>query len=131
MLRALTFIVVVLAVAAPSAAARSADHGGGGDVRVAGTCSSGAESRLRLKAEDDGIEVRFELEQRRTTGAWSVKLVHERRVVWKTSARTTSGDRSFELRRTLPDLPGSDTVSVQTWGPRGLTCRATATLAAE
>jgi hypothetical protein len=125
MLRALLVGVAVLAVAVPTAVA---DHGGGGDVRVAGTCSRGATSGLRLKTEDDGIEVRFELEQRRPTGPWSVKLVHERRVVWKTTARTTSGDRSFELRRTLPDLPGSDTVSAQAWGPGGATCRATATL---
>src|SRR6185295_4943274 len=110
----MTRVLLVALLALVLAPLAAADHGGGGDVRVAGTCSVGATSGLRLKTEDDGIEVRFELEQRRTTGVWSVKLVHERRVVWKTSARTTRGDRSFELRHTLPDLPGSDTVSVQT-----------------
>jgi hypothetical protein len=29
----------------------------------------------------------------------------------------------------LRDLPGPDAVTVRAWGPRGLTCRATATLA--
>jgi len=99
------------------------------DVRVAGICGAGSTAKLRLKADDGQIEVRFEVEQRRGGSLWRVVLVQERRVVWKGGARTTRGDSSFELRRTLPDLPGSDTVTARAWGPRGLTCRATATLA--
>jgi hypothetical protein len=101
---------------------------GPGDVRVAGVCGSGATSKLRLKSGDDGIEVRFEVEHARGGVVWRVALVHERRVAWKGTARTSRSGGSFELRRTLRDLPGADAVSAQAWGPRGLVCRAAATL---
>lgn len=35
-----------------------------------------------------------------------------------------------EVRRTVPDVPGADTVTATAWGPGGLVCRATATLPA-
>ena len=41
---------------------------------------------------------------------------------------TTRASSSFEVRRTLQDLPGADTVTASAWGPRGLVCRADATL---
>jgi hypothetical protein len=100
-----------------------------GDVRVTGVCGAGARAKLRLKTREAGIEVRFEVEQSRARGVWRVALVHERRVVWKGAVRTSGSSHSFELRRTLPDLPGSDSVTARAWGPRGLTCDATATLA--
>jgi hypothetical protein len=55
-------------------------------------------------------------------------LVQERRIAWKGTARTTGSNGSFELRRTLQDLPGDDAVTVRAWGPHGLGCHATATL---
>lgn len=123
---------VVLALLALLLAAQQAESSvgkdGPGEVRVAGICAAGAAARLRLKSDDGAIEVRFELEYGRV-GAWRLALVHESRVVWKVAARTTRLQRSVEVRRTLPDLPGTDTVTARAWGPRGLTCRATATLA--
>ena len=98
-------------------------------MRAAGVCSKGVAAELRLKSEDRGIELRFKLRQTQASSAWRVALVHERRVVWKGTLRTTRQSRSFELRRTLQDLPGDDTVTASAWGPRGLGCRATATLA--
>jgi hypothetical protein len=126
--RAVIVILVALVFTSQPAEARTGKDPSR-DVRVAGICGAGATAKLRLKADEGEIEVRFEVEQRRGGALWRVALVQERRVVWKGSARTTRGDSSFELRRTLPDLPGSDTVTARAWGPRGLTCRATATLA--
>ena len=100
----------------------------GGEVRVRGACGSGATYELRLRGDDDRIEVRFEVDHNRPQVAWRVALVHERRVSWKGSV-TTSRSESFELRRTLKNLPGADTVSARAWGPRGLVCQAAATLA--
>jgi hypothetical protein len=123
---------VVLALFALLFAAQPAESSvgkdGSGEVRVAGICVTGAAARLRLKSDDGAIEVRFEIEYARS-GVWRLALVHESRVVWKGAARTTRLHRSVEVRRTLPDLPGTDTVTARAWGPRGLTCRATATLA--
>jgi hypothetical protein len=101
---------------------------GRGELRVAGVCSSGAASRLRLKRDGDGIELRFEVEHSRAGVVWRVVLVHERRIAWKGAARTTRPSGSFEVTRTVQDLPGADAVTAQAWGPRGLVCRAAATL---
>lgn len=101
---------------------------GRGEVRVTGICGSGASSKLRLKTGDDGIELRFELDYSRAGVVWRVVLVHERRIAWKGAARTTRPYGSFEVRRTLRDLPGADTVTARAWGPRGLVCQATANL---
>ena len=119
------FVALLFAV---QPAESSVGRDGPGEVRVAGTCVTGATARLRLKSDDGAIEVRFEVEYGRS-GAWRLALVHESRVVWKGAARTTRRHRSVEVRRTLPDLPGTDTVTARAWGPRGLTCRATARLA--
>ena len=97
-------------------------------MRAAGVCGRGTTASLRLRADDGRIEVRFRLRQRRGRGVWRIAIVHEQRVSSRATGRTTRSDDSFELRRMLPDLPGSDTVVVHAWGPKGRGCRATATL---
>lgn len=127
--RAIVIAVFLLALSAGAAAARADDHGGGdSDVRVAGVCGPGATASLRVRSRDNGIEVRFALNQTRGRGVWRVTIVHEHRIALRASTRTTSRDDSYEVRRVLPDLPGSDTVVVHAWGPSGLGCRAAATL---
>jgi hypothetical protein len=123
------FVVLLLALVAAQPAAARTDEDDGGDVRVVGRCGAGAQSELRLERDDGEIEVRLELRLTRGDARWRVTLVHENRVVWKSTAREARGGGTFDLRRTLPDLPGSDTVTAQARGPRGLGCRATATLA--
>jgi len=130
MTRLLALALLLLAFSAGAAQARGGDHAGGGDVRVAAACGRGATASLRLHADDGRIEVRFQLEQRRGRGAWRIAIVHEQRISSRVTRRTTRSDDSFEVRRTVPDLPGSDTVAVHGWGPSGLGCRATATLGA-
>jgi hypothetical protein len=126
--RLVLLALLVLAFSAVAAQARGDDHGGGGDVRVAGKCGPGAAASLRLRARDRGIEARFRLRQARGRGVWRITVVHERRVAARATRRTTRGDDSLELRRTFPDLEGSDTLVVHAWGPSGLGCRAAATL---
>jgi len=124
----LTALVLLLLVcAAGTAAAR--DGGGGDDVRVTGTCGRGATSSLRVRSHDGGLEARFRLRQTRgVPGAWRITIVHESRVAARATMRTSSRDDSYEVRRTLRDLTGSDAVVVLARGPRGLGCRAAATL---
>jgi hypothetical protein len=117
---------MALLLATGSVAAVAKD--GHGEVRVAGVCGHGAVATLRLRSRDDGIELRFEVDQSRADVSWRVVLVHERRIAWRGAARTTRPGGSFEVRRTLPDLPGADVVTARAWGPRGLVCRADATL---
>jgi hypothetical protein len=128
MARTIVVLMFAVAVAAPSARATSGEDGRGA-VRVAGICSGGVTASLRLRYRGDAIELRFEVEHSRAQVTWRIALVHERRVAWKGSARTTGRAPAFELRRLLPDLPGADTVTARAWGPRGVVCNATATLA--
>jgi hypothetical protein len=117
--------VVLLFAARPVAAVAK---GGPIEVRAAGVCGSGATSKLRLRSHDGVIEVRFEVDHSRAGEAWRVVLVHERRVGWKGTAKTTRPGGSFDVERTLNDLPGADEVTVRAWGPRGLVCNAVAVL---
>lgn len=125
LLAVLAAALVASAVAAPASARGGKDED---EVRVRGVCSVGVTVELRLKAEDDGIELRLEVDQNRRGAAWRIAVVQERRVVWKGRARTAGSSGSFRVRRLLRDLPGYDTVSARAWGPGGLRCRATATL---
>lgn len=120
-------LAIALLVFALSAGAAQA-HDGGGDVNAAGVCGRGATASLRLRADDGQIELRFRLRQRSGRGVWRIAIVHEQRVSSRATKRTTRSDDSFELRRRLVDLRGSDTVTVHAWGPGGLGCRASATL---
>ena len=122
-------VLALLVAGAATAAARDGD-GDRREARVAGTCGKGASSKLRLRSRDGEIRVEFELRGNRRGERWRVALVHERRVVWRGSARTSRSSRSFRVRRTLRDLRGSDRVKVRASGPRGVTCAAAATLAA-
>ncbi|HKB94833.1 MAG TPA: hypothetical protein VKC62_11450 [Gaiellaceae bacterium] len=130
MTRLVLLTLLLLVFSAGAAQARADDHGGGGggEVRIAGKCGRGTSTSLRLRTRDHVIEERFRLRQTRGRGAWRIAIVHEHRVSARATRRTTRSDDSFELRRTLPDLAGSDTVVVHAWGPGGLGCRAAATL---
>jgi hypothetical protein len=121
-------LLIALLLFALSAGAAAARDGGGDDVRVAGICARGATSALRVRAHDEGIELRFALRQSRGRGVWRIAVVHEDRVAFRVTRRIARAGDSFELRRTLPDLRGSDAIVVHAWGPAGLGCRATATL---
>ena len=123
--------VLALLLGAAPAPAKDGDDDGRREARVEGTCAKGATSKLRLRSRDGRISVEFEVKRSRRGERWRVVLVHERRVAWRGTVRTRrSSGGSFRLRRTLPDLDGSDRVKVRASGPRGLTCEASATLAA-
>jgi hypothetical protein len=125
---AAALVAVLLATAAP-ALAKGAGHGGRPEVRVAGTCSAGASSTLRLRSDDGQIRVDFELERHGVGGEnWRFVLVHERRVVWRTSGRTSAPSGVLEISHTVRDYAGPDQVSVIASGPGGVSCDASATL---
>ncbi len=110
-----------------------ADHGGGGgeggarkQVRVAGTCGKGATSKLKLKQDDGGIEVEFEVDHNRSGETWKVVVVQEGHVAWSGRARTRAPSGSFTVRRQIGDLSGADRVTARAVGPRGISCVASA-----
>jgi hypothetical protein len=128
--RPTTLIIMSLLLALGAPAAASARHGEDGDeVRAAGTCGGGVRSELKLKARDGAIEAEVEVDHARRGSLWRLTLSQEGRVVWRGSVRARSG--SARVERRLRDLAGADRVSVRASGPRGVTCRATATLAGD
>jgi len=119
----LATVVALAATGAAPAASREDD-----EVRLSGSCGGGARAELRLRADDDEIELRFVVARAPGRASWRVAVVHERRVVWRGQVRPQGASRSFRVRRTLEDLDGADAVMVRAWGPRGAGCRASATL---
>jgi hypothetical protein len=122
--------LAAIAAVALTPAAASARHGGDNAVRVAGSCGSGATSKLKLKNDDSGIEVEFEVDQNRVGKRWRVTLVRDGRVVYRGSRTTTAPSGSFSLNRRIRNLAGADRITARGVGPGGLTCTAAATLSA-
>jgi hypothetical protein len=126
---ALLLALVAVAVPATAAADDDRDDDGGDDVRVTATCTAAAAATLRLRERDDErVRLEFELRDRRRTGRWLVVVVHERRLAFRGRLATSRSSGTIRLRRTFPDLFGEDTVHVRASGPRGASCRASATL---
>lgn len=124
-------ILAALAATAP-ADARHGDDGGGDrdrrEVRVSGSCGSGATSKLKLKNDDGGIEVEFEVDRNNPGERWKVTVSRDGSVVARGNPRTNQRSGSFSFERRISDLSGADTVTARGTGPDGLTCTATATL---
>lgn len=119
--RALVIVAAVCFVLALPLVAHADD----GDVRREGTCTRSSSVELRLRADDDRIRVELEIESTRS-GAWSVILLHERRIVYRGTLRSRGG--SVELRRTVPDWVGPDAVVARATGPRSESCRVAASV---
>ena len=118
---------VALLGAAPQSQARDGGHDD--DVRASAACGRGASGALRIRAHDGSIRIEFTVRRRRAGERWRVVLVHERRVAWRGTLRTSRTSGSLRLRRAVPDFDGPDQVTARASGPRGLTCLAAATLA--
>jgi hypothetical protein len=125
MLRALALTLAALALAAPAAALGSTTDGD--EVRVTGRCSGTSTAELRVREDDGGLRVELRIDTRRAGATWRVILLHDRRTAYRGTRRTTSS-RSLRVRRTLADWYGRDTVAARATGPRGETCRASATI---
>jgi hypothetical protein len=127
----LVSVLTVLALWAVPTAAADKGRGSGGDddrveVRASGKCTAGSAWRLRVRAEDDEIEVEFRVEPRLRTGQWKLIVLHERRIVIRRTLKAPSGSGSIELKRTIADWWGTDSIVVRATGPRSEICRASA-----
>ena len=122
----LTTIALVAAVAAATAAvAAPGALAKDGDLRIKGTCSSAATSKLKLSAEDGGIEVEFEVDQNRNGVPWKVTLRRNGALVTSTTATTRAPSGSFTVRRVVANTPGGpDRIVAVATSPGGATCRA-------
>ena len=123
---ALTALVRPLTARADDGGDRGGDRA---DVRVERSCTVQSTVRLRVRSEDKGM-LRVELDVRtpRRGTRWAVSVVHERRLAWSATRRTSTSSGALSVRFTTPDWPGHDTVVARAVGPRGEVCRAAATV---
>jgi hypothetical protein len=123
---------LTLAALAVPLAARGDDGGADArpDIRVERSCTATSTVRLRVRAEDEGLlRVDVDVRTPRRGARWAVSIVHERRLAWSSTRRTSAGSGAFSVRFTTPDWPGRDAVIVRAVGPRGEICRAGVTVA--
>ena len=117
-------VVAVLGAAfalAPAALAKD------GDVRVAGTCSAGSTSKLKLSDEDGRIEVELEVDQNRNGVRWRVVLFRNGKQAGQRVGVTRASSGSFEARFVTANGPGADRFVARASRP-GETCTARASI---
>jgi hypothetical protein len=124
----LRFIPVAAALAVSGAAlsvAPMASAKGGDGVKVGGVCSQNSTSKLKLKHEDRGIEVEFEVDQNRNGVPWKVTLRRNGALVASKSAITRGPSGSFSVDRTIAGAGGKFVAVATRSGER---CSATASI---
>ena len=114
--------VATAAVAVPGAVAKD-----GNGIRVIGKCSAGVSSKLKVSAEDGGLEVEFEVDQNRNGIPWRVTLRRNGTLVAATTVKTHAPSGSFSLRRVITGTAGADRIVAVAKRPSGATCTAVAT----
>ena len=108
----------------PTAAAK-----GGDGIRVAGTCSDGSSSKLKVKHDDGRIEAEFEVDQNRNGVAWNVELRRDGRLVFSGVRTTVAPSGSFSVERKIAG--GASSAVIRARATRnGEVCTATAKLPA-
>jgi hypothetical protein len=109
----------LLALGAPALASHGADdpaaddHGArGGDGRVVktGSCSDGATWKLKIKADNNRLEVEGEVDSNRSGQSWTWRIMDDGSVAAGGSVTTGGRSGSFSVERTIADRAGTDRV---------------------
>lgn len=122
-----TRVVAIAACLAASAAPAGADDGRL-EVRKRVACTQGTTAELRLRGEKGTIRIELELRHRPRAGIWRVVVLHERRIAARATLTGTRAGEELQVRRTVPDWFGTDTIVARATGPRGEICLLAATL---
>ncbi len=112
---------LVVGLASPAHAQRADDD----EVRRTGSCSGAANWQVRAKHDDDGrIEFRGRVEDSVKGAAWRWRVKHNGSRSASGNAVARGASASFEVRRTLVDLPGVDRCVFRAVRPKtGEVCR--------
>ena len=116
----LALVVATAAFLGLSAAGLAAGNQDGERIKT-GSCSRGTDWKLKTKAEDNGVEVEFEVDQNRNGRVWRVVLRRNGSVVFNGIRRTRPPSGSFEVNRVVP---GGRIVATARALATGETCRA-------
>jgi catechol 2,3-dioxygenase-like lactoylglutathione lyase family enzyme len=102
-----------------------------GDIIRTGSCTGGADWKLKLSPEDGRIEVEFEVDQNQDGKTWNIRLKRDGNLVFKGQRTTHAPSGSFELRRVIGDSPGADHIKARAkQTSTGQVCVGTATFSA-
>ncbi len=108
-------VALVAGIAAATSLALAAPASGGGDreVRVRGTCTGAATSKLKLSDENGRIEVEFEVDQNVNGRRWRVTLKRNGVRIFRGIRTTQPPSGSFEVRRLVADRAGRETITAR------------------
>lgn len=107
-----TSAAALLALGALPATARD------GDVIRRGDCAGATNWKIKASPENGRIEVESEIDSNRVGQTWRWRLVHDGSLTARGRARTTAPSGSFEVRRVVVDLRGTDTLKFRAKNPR-------------
>ena len=78
------------------------------DVIRRGSCSAGAEWKLKLSPEDGRIEVEYEVDSNVSGQSWRVRIFKNGDRIFRGTRTTSGASGSFDLRVVTSDTSGTD-----------------------
>jgi hypothetical protein len=118
--RILAGALLTAAVAVPALPAAANED----DVIRRGSCSGSTDWKLKASPEDGRIEVEGEIDSNRKGQNWRWRLLHNGSLSDRGSKITRGRSGSFEVRRVVVDLRGTDKLAFRARNPAsGETCR--------
>lgn len=97
-----------------------------GDVIRRGSCTGNTTWKLKASPEDGRIEVEGEIDSNKVGQTWRWRLKHNGSITARGTRTTKAPSGSFEVRRVLTDLAGTDRIVFRAWNPNtGEVCRGT------
>jgi hypothetical protein len=96
--------LAISALAAPGATL--AKHGNSSAVIRTGSCSGSTDWKLKVKPDDAGIEVEFEVEQNKNGKTWNVQLKQDGTTFWSGARTTHAPSGSFSVNRLATNKAG-------------------------
>ena len=106
--RAVLTAVTVVTLTLPWTVVAPATASGGTDVRTSGGCTGAAHWKLKAKPDDGRIEVEGEIDSNVAGQLWTWTFKHNGSVSARGSKRTVAPSGSFDVRRRMADLAGTD-----------------------
>jgi len=92
-------------------------YAGDGDVVRRGGCSGATSWKLKASPEDSRIEVEAEVDSNVNGQSWKWRLKHNGDVTARGTGTTKAPSGSFEVRRVVVDLDGTDTLVFRAKNP--------------
>ena len=119
--------VAVVAAASLVAVAGPAEASGGNDVVKRGNCARTTDWKLKVGPDDGRLEVEGEIDSNRNGQTWTWLIRHNGSVSARGTKTTRAPSGSFEVRRVLVNMPGTDTIVFRATNTRnGEVCRGVA-----